>query len=117
MPVECREYWDRLRTSNPIKFNPAYHSQIDDGSGRYMVVQCDLVDTAVHHGPESHARQTVCDILRGRPALTLDSEREYLTGILKPSNIGGRHTDGATYIMFLLSTKFENLEEERQLNS
>eukprot|EP00959_Pyramimonas_sp_CCMP1952_P153277 3206384-Pyramimonas_sp.AAC.1 len=32
-------------------------------------------------------------------------------------NIGGRHTDGVTYIMFLLSTRFENLEEERQLNS
>eukprot|EP00959_Pyramimonas_sp_CCMP1952_P060388 1261635-Pyramimonas_sp.AAC.1 len=32
-------------------------------------------------------------------------------------NIGGRHTDGVTYIMFLLSTKFEHLEEERQLNS
>eukprot|EP00959_Pyramimonas_sp_CCMP1952_P005106 107574-Pyramimonas_sp.AAC.1 len=32
-------------------------------------------------------------------------------------NIGGRHTDGATNIMFLLSTKFENFEEERQLNS
>eukprot|EP00959_Pyramimonas_sp_CCMP1952_P119971 2508430-Pyramimonas_sp.AAC.1 len=32
-------------------------------------------------------------------------------------NIGGRHTDGATYITFLLSVKFENLEEEHQLNS
>eukprot|EP00959_Pyramimonas_sp_CCMP1952_P303210 6344629-Pyramimonas_sp.AAC.1 len=32
-------------------------------------------------------------------------------------NIGGRHTDGATYIAFLLNTKFENLEKERQLNS
>eukprot|EP00959_Pyramimonas_sp_CCMP1952_P138384 2896347-Pyramimonas_sp.AAC.1 len=32
-------------------------------------------------------------------------------------NVGGRHTDGATYIMFLLTTKFENLEEGRQLNS
>eukprot|EP00959_Pyramimonas_sp_CCMP1952_P445979 9337146-Pyramimonas_sp.AAC.1 len=32
-------------------------------------------------------------------------------------NTGGRHTDGVTYIMFFLSTKFENLEEERQLNS
>eukprot|EP00959_Pyramimonas_sp_CCMP1952_P177099 3701702-Pyramimonas_sp.AAC.1 len=30
-------------------------------------------------------------------------------------NIGGRHTDGVTLIM-LPSTKFENLEEERQLN-
>eukprot|EP00959_Pyramimonas_sp_CCMP1952_P082262 1718797-Pyramimonas_sp.AAC.1 len=29
----------------------------------------------------------------------------------------GRHTDGVAYIMFLLSTKFENLEEERQLSS
>eukprot|EP00959_Pyramimonas_sp_CCMP1952_P313386 6559310-Pyramimonas_sp.AAC.1 len=33
------------------------------------------------------------------------------------ANIGGRHTDGATYTMFLLSTKFENLEEEHQLKS
>eukprot|EP00959_Pyramimonas_sp_CCMP1952_P354475 7425758-Pyramimonas_sp.AAC.1 len=32
-------------------------------------------------------------------------------------NIGGRHIDGATYITFLLSTKVENLEEERQLIS
>eukprot|EP00959_Pyramimonas_sp_CCMP1952_P102142 2136570-Pyramimonas_sp.AAC.1 len=32
-------------------------------------------------------------------------------------NIGGRHADGATYIAFLLSAKYENLEEERQLNS
>eukprot|EP00959_Pyramimonas_sp_CCMP1952_P035505 743417-Pyramimonas_sp.AAC.1 len=32
-------------------------------------------------------------------------------------DIGGRHTDGATYIMFLLSAKFENQEEERQFNS
>eukprot|EP00959_Pyramimonas_sp_CCMP1952_P330868 6928535-Pyramimonas_sp.AAC.1 len=32
-------------------------------------------------------------------------------------DIGGRHADGVTYVMFLLSTKFENLEEERQLNS
>eukprot|EP00959_Pyramimonas_sp_CCMP1952_P201164 4207021-Pyramimonas_sp.AAC.1 len=32
-------------------------------------------------------------------------------------NIGGRHTDGVTYIMFLFSAKFENLEEERQFNS
>eukprot|EP00959_Pyramimonas_sp_CCMP1952_P291009 6087426-Pyramimonas_sp.AAC.1 len=32
-------------------------------------------------------------------------------------SIGGCRTDGATYIAFLLSTKFENLEAERQLNS
>eukprot|EP00959_Pyramimonas_sp_CCMP1952_P213826 4474105-Pyramimonas_sp.AAC.1 len=32
-------------------------------------------------------------------------------------NKGGRLTDGAAYIMFLLSAKFENSEEERQLNS
>eukprot|EP00959_Pyramimonas_sp_CCMP1952_P174278 3642042-Pyramimonas_sp.AAC.1 len=29
----------------------------------------------------------------------------------------GRHTDGTAYIAFLLSTQFEKLEEERQLNS
>eukprot|EP00959_Pyramimonas_sp_CCMP1952_P446339 9345204-Pyramimonas_sp.AAC.1 len=32
-------------------------------------------------------------------------------------NIGGCHTDGATYIIFLLNMKFENLGGERQLNS
>eukprot|EP00959_Pyramimonas_sp_CCMP1952_P204055 4267477-Pyramimonas_sp.AAC.1 len=32
-------------------------------------------------------------------------------------NIGGRHTDGVTYIMFLVSATFEKLEEEHQLNS
>eukprot|EP00959_Pyramimonas_sp_CCMP1952_P248573 5195886-Pyramimonas_sp.AAC.1 len=32
-------------------------------------------------------------------------------------HISGRHTDGATCVMFFLSAKFENLEEERQLNS
>eukprot|EP00959_Pyramimonas_sp_CCMP1952_P201477 4213124-Pyramimonas_sp.AAC.1 len=32
-------------------------------------------------------------------------------------NIGGRHTDCVTYMMFLRSTKFENSEEECQLNS
>ena len=32
-------------------------------------------------------------------------------------DIGGQHTDAVTYIMFLLSVKFENLEDERQLNS
>ena len=30
-------------------------------------------------------------------------------------NIRGQPTDAITYIMFLLSTKFENLEDERQL--
>eukprot|EP00959_Pyramimonas_sp_CCMP1952_P417713 8751552-Pyramimonas_sp.AAC.1 len=28
-------------------------------------------------------------------------------------NIGGRHNDGVTYVMFLPISKFEHLEEER----
>eukprot|EP00959_Pyramimonas_sp_CCMP1952_P019727 416844-Pyramimonas_sp.AAC.1 len=59
---------------------PAYHPKNDDGSGRYMVVQCNLVDTAVHHGPESHTRQALRNLLRERPGLTLDSEKEDLDG-------------------------------------
>ena len=31
--------------------------------------------------------------------------------------VGGRRADAVTYIVFLLSQKFENLEDERQLNS
>eukprot|EP00959_Pyramimonas_sp_CCMP1952_P188459 3941262-Pyramimonas_sp.AAC.1 len=32
-------------------------------------------------------------------------------------NTDGRHTDGATYSMILLNTRFEHLEDEKQLNS
>eukprot|EP00959_Pyramimonas_sp_CCMP1952_P295373 6177961-Pyramimonas_sp.AAC.1 len=51
-----------------------------------MVVQCNIVDTAVHHGPGAHARQIARNILRKRPVLTFDSEREYLGHILRPEN-------------------------------
>eukprot|EP00959_Pyramimonas_sp_CCMP1952_P381929 8003437-Pyramimonas_sp.AAC.2 len=34
-----------------------------------------------------HAHQTVRNILRQRPALTFDSEREYLESILRSDNI------------------------------
>eukprot|EP00959_Pyramimonas_sp_CCMP1952_P117824 2463323-Pyramimonas_sp.AAC.1 len=33
------------------------------------------------------------------------------------ADIDGVHTDPATYIMFLLSMKFERLEDERRLTS
>eukprot|EP00959_Pyramimonas_sp_CCMP1952_P069212 1444545-Pyramimonas_sp.AAC.1 len=83
MPVECRECWGKLRTSNRMKINPAYHPQIDDGSDRYMSAQCDLVDTAVHYDQDAHARQTVRNFLRKRPALTHDSAKEYFIGIFE----------------------------------
>eukprot|EP00959_Pyramimonas_sp_CCMP1952_P308580 6458214-Pyramimonas_sp.AAC.1 len=65
-----------MRTSNRTKINPAYHPQIGDGSDRCMLVQCNLVGTAVHHDPESHARQAVRNLLRKLPVLTLDPEKE-----------------------------------------
>eukprot|EP00959_Pyramimonas_sp_CCMP1952_P112750 2357212-Pyramimonas_sp.AAC.1 len=66
-----------------MKINPAYHPQIDDGSDRYMVVKCDLVGTAIHRDEDAHARQMVRNIMRKCQALTYDSEKDYLTGILK----------------------------------
>eukprot|EP00959_Pyramimonas_sp_CCMP1952_P003466 72828-Pyramimonas_sp.AAC.1 len=51
VPPECREFWGRMRTSSRAKINPAYHPRNDGGSDRCMVVQCNIVDTAVHHGP------------------------------------------------------------------
>eukprot|EP00959_Pyramimonas_sp_CCMP1952_P027474 577517-Pyramimonas_sp.AAC.1 len=76
-----------MRASNRMKINPAYHPRIDDGSDRYMVVQCNVVDTAVHHDPGSHARLVVRNILRERPVLTFDSEREYLEHILRSEDV------------------------------
>eukprot|EP00959_Pyramimonas_sp_CCMP1952_P467798 9492206-Pyramimonas_sp.AAC.1 len=76
-----------MRASNRTKINPAYHPQIDVGSDRYMVVQCNLVDTAVHHDPESHTRQVVRNRLRKRPVLTLDSEKGYLEGVFMPEYV------------------------------
>eukprot|EP00959_Pyramimonas_sp_CCMP1952_P304768 6378381-Pyramimonas_sp.AAC.1 len=45
------------------------------------------MDTAVHHGQGAHARQTVRNIPRKRPALTVDAEREYLENILRSENV------------------------------
>eukprot|EP00959_Pyramimonas_sp_CCMP1952_P355807 7451914-Pyramimonas_sp.AAC.1 len=42
MPVECPEYWDCMRTAGRAKINPAYHPYSDDGSDRYIVVECDI---------------------------------------------------------------------------
>eukprot|EP00959_Pyramimonas_sp_CCMP1952_P002406 50012-Pyramimonas_sp.AAC.1 len=66
---------------------PAYHPQTDDGSDRYMVVNCDLVDTAIHRDKGAHARQMVRNILRGCLALACDSEKDYSIGILRAEGI------------------------------
>eukprot|EP00959_Pyramimonas_sp_CCMP1952_P076572 1600141-Pyramimonas_sp.AAC.1 len=53
-----------------------------------MAVQCNIADTAVHHGPGARARQIVRDILRKRPVLTFDYEkRGYLGSILNSENV------------------------------
>eukprot|EP00959_Pyramimonas_sp_CCMP1952_P190828 3990754-Pyramimonas_sp.AAC.1 len=46
VPAECQEFWEKMRTSNRTKINPAHHPRNDDGSDRYMVVQCNIVDDA-----------------------------------------------------------------------
>eukprot|EP00959_Pyramimonas_sp_CCMP1952_P050044 1046049-Pyramimonas_sp.AAC.1 len=59
-----------------------------------MAVQRDLVDTAVHPGQGAHARQTVRNIMRERPAPTCDSERECPTGVFEAESI---RTPGFSY--------------------
>eukprot|EP00959_Pyramimonas_sp_CCMP1952_P348764 7306708-Pyramimonas_sp.AAC.1 len=86
VPPKCKEFWARMRTSNRAKINPAYHPRNDDGSDRCMVVQCNIMDTAVYHDPGAHARQIVRNILRKRPVLTFDSEREHLENIIRSEN-------------------------------
>eukprot|EP00959_Pyramimonas_sp_CCMP1952_P171533 3584471-Pyramimonas_sp.AAC.1 len=70
-----------------MKTNPAYDPRRDDGSGRYMVVQCNVVDTAVHADEGARARQSVRNIPRKRPALTLDLDKEYLKNALATDNL------------------------------
>eukprot|EP00959_Pyramimonas_sp_CCMP1952_P003500 73564-Pyramimonas_sp.AAC.1 len=76
-----------MRTSNRTKINPAYHPRNDDGSDRCMVVQHDVVDPAAHADEGALTRQTVRNIPRTRPALTLDSGRGYLKNILRSDNV------------------------------
>eukprot|EP00959_Pyramimonas_sp_CCMP1952_P279542 5844614-Pyramimonas_sp.AAC.1 len=51
-----------------------------------MVVQCNVVDAAAYADQGSHARQTVRNILRKRPAPTFDSERVF-ESILRSENV------------------------------
>eukprot|EP00959_Pyramimonas_sp_CCMP1952_P180074 3765543-Pyramimonas_sp.AAC.1 len=76
-----------MRTSNRMKIVPAYHPRTDDGSDRFMVVQCNIVDTAVHHGPGAHTRQVARNIMRKRPVLTLGSEMGSLAHILRSEDV------------------------------
>eukprot|EP00959_Pyramimonas_sp_CCMP1952_P305645 6395939-Pyramimonas_sp.AAC.1 len=89
MPVECRQYWECLRTPRRMQINPAYQPHIDDGSDRYIVVKCDAKDTAVIADNDAHARWVVRNLLRGRPALIRVSGKSYLTGILKEDGVVG----------------------------
>eukprot|EP00959_Pyramimonas_sp_CCMP1952_P268272 5609467-Pyramimonas_sp.AAC.1 len=76
-----------MRTSNRTKINPACYPRIDDGSERCMVAQCNVVDTAALADQGAHARQTVRNSLRERPALTFESERGYLENALRSDNV------------------------------
>eukprot|EP00959_Pyramimonas_sp_CCMP1952_P244890 5118662-Pyramimonas_sp.AAC.1 len=83
MPVEGRQFWGCVRAARRMKINPAYHPNYDDGSDRYIAVECDLQDTAVIAEKGAHARQVARNILRRRPALAYLSEKTDLLGIFK----------------------------------
>eukprot|EP00959_Pyramimonas_sp_CCMP1952_P192589 4027015-Pyramimonas_sp.AAC.1 len=65
-----------------MKINPAYDPRSDDGSDRYMVVQYNIMDTAAHADECARTRQSVRNIMRKLPALTLDLGKEYLRNVL-----------------------------------
>eukprot|EP00959_Pyramimonas_sp_CCMP1952_P203750 4260959-Pyramimonas_sp.AAC.1 len=52
-----------------------------------MVVQYNVLDTAVLADQGAHTRRTVRNILRKRPALTFDSEKDNLDNILRSENV------------------------------
>eukprot|EP00959_Pyramimonas_sp_CCMP1952_P253950 5305406-Pyramimonas_sp.AAC.1 len=72
-----------------MEINPAYHPNYDDGSDRYIVVQCDTQDTAALADRGAHARQMARSILRKRTARAYHSEKDDLIGILDAENIKG----------------------------
>eukprot|EP00959_Pyramimonas_sp_CCMP1952_P273916 5725379-Pyramimonas_sp.AAC.1 len=63
--------------------NPPYHPNYDDGSARYIVVECKIQDTAALADKGAHERQVARNILRRRPALTYQSEQADLIGTHK----------------------------------
>eukprot|EP00959_Pyramimonas_sp_CCMP1952_P447616 9372700-Pyramimonas_sp.AAC.2 len=52
-----------------------------------MAVPYNIMDTAAHSDGGARVRQIVRNILRKRPALTLDSEEEYLESIIRSDNV------------------------------
>eukprot|EP00959_Pyramimonas_sp_CCMP1952_P194015 4057233-Pyramimonas_sp.AAC.1 len=66
-----------------MKSNPAYHPEYDDGSDRYIAVECDFQDTAVTAEKGAHARQVARTILRRRLALGDLSENADLMGFFE----------------------------------
>eukprot|EP00959_Pyramimonas_sp_CCMP1952_P064587 1348179-Pyramimonas_sp.AAC.1 len=50
-----------------MKINSAYDPRSDGGSDRYMVVQYNIMDTAVHADEEARIRQSVRNISGNAP--------------------------------------------------
>eukprot|EP00959_Pyramimonas_sp_CCMP1952_P065954 1376970-Pyramimonas_sp.AAC.1 len=59
-PLEHKEFWDRMRTSNRAKINAAFHPRIDDESERCMVAQYNVMDAAVLADQGAHRRVKQC---------------------------------------------------------
>eukprot|EP00959_Pyramimonas_sp_CCMP1952_P174368 3644132-Pyramimonas_sp.AAC.1 len=72
-----------------MKINPSYRPHNDDGSDRYIVVECDIQDIAVIADKGAHARQVARHFLRGRPALTYLFEKADWMGALKADIVVG----------------------------
>eukprot|EP00959_Pyramimonas_sp_CCMP1952_P053273 1114273-Pyramimonas_sp.AAC.1 len=52
-----------------------------------MAVQYNIIDAAVQSDEGARTRQIVRNILRKRPALTLDSEKAYSENTLRTDNV------------------------------
>eukprot|EP00959_Pyramimonas_sp_CCMP1952_P105807 2212293-Pyramimonas_sp.AAC.1 len=76
MPEECTRYWVNLGTAGEMKINPACRPLTDDGSDRHVVVQCSAKCTAVYADNEARSRQTVRNVSREEPALTVPNEQD-----------------------------------------
>ena len=93
-------YWDPSGTTPFREFVREVHAWLTVTAGRLTPPQ---QAAALQRGLGGHARTLA---MRIPPQV-----------ITFGANINGVPTDGVTYIMFILSAKFENLEDERQLTS
>eukprot|EP00959_Pyramimonas_sp_CCMP1952_P434109 9090494-Pyramimonas_sp.AAC.1 len=89
MPVECRQHWGVYTQCQAHEGQPSISPNYDDGSDRYIAVECDIRDAAAIADKDAHTRHVARNILRRRRALTYLPPQTNLMGALEADRAAG----------------------------